>query len=172
MTLELRNVFCFHCTYSISTGDQSSLIQQLDGPLSFCAFRLIFASSLPKNCFSFILVTVILSSMGISIVIEWWVADNYSYIQILDNRMVRVNFKNSPPPHEFQAWRVTKCLCLHEPNSFEKMHIRKQLTFLMIWLHNWIVIISNPTFPCWRTNQTCQIQEHMVMNLDALIFGP
>ena len=86
--------------------------------------------------------------------------------------MVRVNFKNSPPPHEFQAWRVTKCLCLHEPNSFEKMHIRKQLTFLMIWLHNWIVIISNPTFPCWRTNQTCQIQEHTVMNLGALIFGP
>ena len=131
----------FHCTYSISTGDQRSLIQQLDGPLSFCAFRFIFASSLTRNCFSFILVTAILSSMGISIVIEWWVADNYSYIQILDNRVVGVNFKNPPPPHKFQAWRVTKCLCLHEPINFGQMYIRKQLTILMILLHNWIVIL-------------------------------
>jgi hypothetical protein len=54
-------------------------------------------------------------------------SDWKSYAQILDDRMVRIDFKNSSASHELQAWRVTKCLCFHEPVRFKNLMLGKQV---------------------------------------------
>lgn len=64
-----------------------------------------------------------------------------SYIQVPDNRMVRVDLKHPSAPHEFQTGCITHRLCLHQPAvsliTYWTMHSNFQNTSFNIKEKRW-----------------------------------